>query len=295
MKFQKVSAFLFAMVILSPVVAGAQSTAAKAQRTNGRRARARTLVWSDEFNGSNGSAPDPAKWIAVTNDSGYGNNELEYYTSRPANVQERNGSLVLTARREKYTGKDGQTRLFTSGRIESRDRFELKYGRIEARIKLPKGQGIWSAFWMLGSNFTRVGWPECGEIDIMENVGFEPSKVHGSLHGPGYSGGHPLTGIYTLPGGRQFSNGYHVFAIDWEPHAIRFYVDGVLYETQTPKDVPAGHRWVFDHPFYIILNVAVGGFWPGNPDATTKFPQTMRVDYVRVYRLAGGPAGKKKR
>ena len=295
MMLQKICALLCAIVILSPVVAGAQSTGARPQPKNGANVRARTLVWSDEFNGSNGSRPDPAKWITVTNDSGYGNNELEYYTSRPVNVRDSNGVLMLTARREKYTGKDGQTRLYTSGRIESRDRFKLKYGRIEARIKLPRGQGIWSAFWMLGSNFARVGWPDCGEIDIMENVGFEPSKVHGSLHGPGYSGGHPLTGIYTLPGGRRFSDGYHVFALEWAPRAIRFYVDGVLYETQTPKDVPAGHRWVFDHPFYIILNVAVGGFWPGNPDATTKFPQTMRVDYVRVYRLADGSGGKKKR
>lgn len=283
------------MVILSPAVAGAQSESARPQLKSGGHSRTRTLIWSDEFNGPNGSRPDSSKWVVVTNDSGYGNNELEYYTSRPANVEERNGSLMLTARREKYTGKDGQTRLYTSGRIESRERFQIKYGRIEARIKLPRGQGIWSAFWLLGSNFARVGWPDCGEIDIMENVGSELSKVHGSLHGPGYSGGHPLTGIYALPGGRRFSDGYHVFAIDWAPRSIRFYVDGVLYETQTPKDVPAGHRWVFDHPFYIVLNVAVGGFWPGNPNATTKFPQTMRVDYVRVYRLASGQAGKNKR
>ncbi|MGC8548125.1 MAG: glycoside hydrolase family 16 protein [Acidobacteriaceae bacterium] len=285
MKLQKLSALLCAMLIVSPAVAAAQ------QNIGGSHTRAEKLVWSDEFNGSH---LDPGKWIAVNNDSGYGNNELEYYTSRAVNVKQRKGELLLTARREKYTGKDGQTRLYTSGRIETRGRFQLKYGRIEARIKMPKGQGIWSAFWMLGSDYARVGWPNCGELDIMENVGFEPSKVHGSLHGPGYSGSNPLTGAYTLPGGKRFSDGYHVFSADWSPHAIRFYVDGVLYETQTAKDVPAGHRWVFNHPFYIILNVAVGGFWPGNPDATTKFPQTMRVDYVRVYQLANDPAGKGK-
>lgn len=254
-------------------------------------ARARTLVWSDEFNGPDGSLPDPAKWIAVNNDSGYGNNELEYYTNRAVNVDQRNGSLEIAARREQFVGKDGVARSYTSGRIESRGRFELKYGRIEARIKLPQGQGIWPAFWMLGSNFENVGWPNCGEIDIMENVGFEPSKVHGSLHGPGYSGGNPLSGIYTLPDRARFSDDYHVFAIEWEPRAIRFYVDDVLYETQTPDNVPRGHRWVFDHPFYIVLNVAVGGFWPGNPDDKTRFPQAMLVDYVRVYQLGNEVAG----
>lgn len=284
--FHKISAFICSMLILGPVVAGAQGTAAHKQKVAGSHADRGTLVWSDEFNGNH---LDPKKWVAVTNDSGYGNNEQEYYTSRPANVQVDNGILLLTARREKYTGKNGQTRLYTSGRIETRGRFELKYGRVEARIKMPRGQGIWSAFWMLGSDYARVGWPNCGEIDIMENVGFEPSEVHGSLHGPGYSGSNPLTGVYTLPDGRHFSDGYHTFAAEWSPHAIRFYVDGVLYETQTPKDIPAGRAWAFDHPFYIILNVAVGGFWPGYPNATTRFPQTMKVDYVRVYRLANHP------
>jgi beta-glucanase (GH16 family) len=170
----------------------------------------------------------------------------------------------------------------------------MKYGRIEARIKLPKGQGLWPAFWLLGSDFSHLGWPACGEIDIMENIGSEPSKVHGSLHGPGYSGGHPLSGVFTLPDQTRFGDDYHVFAIEWEPRAIRFYVDGTLYETQTPDNVPAGERWVFDHPFYLVLNVAVGGYWPGNPDATTKFPESMLVDYVRVYRLGDERAGNAK-
>lgn len=244
----------------------------------------RTLLWSDEFNGPNGSAPDATKWKAVNNDSGYGNHELEYYTDRPSNVREENGNLVITARKETFTGKDGQQRNYTSARVESEGRFELKYGRVEARIKLPRGQGIWPAFWMLGSNFKSVGWPACGEIDIMENVGFEPSTVHGSLHGPGYSGGNPLAGIFTLPDQKRFSDSYHLFAIEWSPKKIRFYVDDHLFETQSADSLPPGKRWAFDHPFFIVLNVAVGGYWPGNPDATTPFPERMLVDYVRVYR-----------
>jgi beta-glucanase (GH16 family) len=254
-------------------------------------AKGLTLVWSDEFNGPDGSAPDPAKWTAVTNDSGYGNRELEFYTPRPENVHQQNGSLVITARREDFTGIDGQSRSYTSARLESRGRFDLKYGRIEARIKIPKGQGIWPAFWMLGTNFEQVGWPACGEIDIMENVGFEPSKVHSSLHGPGYSGGSPLTGAYTLPDQARFSDGYHVFAMEWEPRIIRFYVDGALFETQSADSVPAGH-WAFDHSFYLVLNVAVGGYWPGNPDATTEFPQSMLVDWLRVYKMSDEQADK---
>jgi beta-glucanase (GH16 family) len=247
--------------------------------------RNRTLVWSDEFNGPDGSMPDPANWSVITNDSGYGNRELEYYTGRSSNVHEKGGNLFITARREPFTGPDGLTRSYTSARIESRGRFELQYGRIEARIRIPRGQGIWPAFWMLGSDFDRIGWPACGEIDIMENVGFEPSRIHGSLHGPGYSGGSPLSGAYTLPNQSRFSDDFHVFAVEWEPRTVRFYVDDVLYETQTADNVPPGSHWAFDHPFFLVLNVAVGGYWPGDPDATTSFPATMLVDYVRVYRM----------
>ncbi len=245
----------------------------------------RTLVWGDEFNGPNGSMPNPKKWDVVTNDSGYGNRELEYYTGRPANVHEANGHLVITARKETFTGPDGQKRKYTSARLESRGRFNVQYGRIEARIKMPKGKGLWPAFWLLGSDYKEIGWPACGEIDIVENVGFEPSTIHGSLHGPGYSGTNPLSATYTLPGDARFSDGFHVFAIEWEPKEIRFYVDNHLYETQKASDLPANKRWAFDHPFYIVLNLAVGGYWPGNPDATTHFPERMLVDYVRVYRL----------
>jgi beta-glucanase (GH16 family) len=241
-----------------------------------------TLTWSDEFNSSSGSPPDPAKWILDTGGNGWGNNELEYYTNRLENAQPLNGNLVITARKENFTGPDGVTRSYTSARLKTATRFAQAYGRFEARIKVPKGRGIWPAFWMLGDNFDIVGWPACGELDIMENIGSEPSKVHGSMHGPGYSGNTPLTGVYTLPNGK-FGDDFHVFAIEWEPTALRFYVDDHHYQTRTPRDLPGGTRWVFDHPFFILLNVAVGGNFPGNPDSSTTFPQAMLVDYVRVY------------
>ncbi len=240
------------------------------------------LAWSDEFNGANGSLPDTTKWAMETGGGGWGNEELETYTNRAKNAQIQNGNLVITAINESYTGTDGITRRYTSARLKTATLFEQKYGRFEARIKIPQGQGIWPAFWMLGNDIGTVSWPACGEIDIMENIGKEPSAVHGSMHGPGYSGNHGLTGTYTLPSGK-FADDYHLFAVEWESAAVRFYVDGTLYETHTPADLPAGAKWVFDHPFFILLNVAVGGVWPGSPDNTTVFPQTMQVDYVRVY------------
>jgi len=243
-------------------------------------------VWSDEFNGPTGSAVDSTKWSFDLGGKGWGNNELETYTSRPANAHLQDGSLVINAIKETFTGADNTTRNYTSARLLTKHKFSQTYGRVEARIKIPFGQGIWPAFWMLGDNIDTVHWPNCGEIDTMENIGREPSVVHGTFHGPGYSGGKGIGAAYTLTGGRKFSDDFHMFAVEWEPNVIRFYVDGNLYQTRTPADLPAGTSWVFDHPFFIILNVAVGGGWPGNPDATTVFPQQMRVDYVRVYKRA---------
>jgi beta-glucanase (GH16 family) len=242
-----------------------------------------SLVWRDEFNGPNGSGIDPTKWVSETGGWGWGNNELEYYTSRPVNAHLENGALVITALRETYTGPDNVTRDYTSARLKTQGKFSLTYGRIEARLKIPYGQGLWPAFWMLGADIDQVSWPTCGEMDIMENIGREPSMVHGTIHGPGYSGGNGIGASYSLPNGRRFADDFHTFAIEWEPNVIRFYVDGLLYATKTPTDLPNGSNWVFAHPFFILLNVAVGGFWPGNPDASTVFPQTMKVDYVRVY------------
>jgi beta-glucanase (GH16 family) len=241
------------------------------------------LVWRDEFDGPKGCAVDPSKWVTETGGSGWGNKELEYYTTRPTNACVENGSLVIKALRETYTGPDNVTRDYTSARMKTKDKFSVMYGRIEARLKIPYGQGIWPAFWMLGTDIDKVGWPSCGEIDIMENIGREPSKVHGTIHGPGYSGATGLEASYSLATGRRFADDFHVFAVEWEPNVIRFYVDGQLYKTRTPADLPANTRWVFDHEFFILLNVAVGGSWPGNPDASTVFPQSMMVDYVRIY------------
>lgn len=242
-----------------------------------------TLAWNDEFNGPNGSPPDPAKWTCEVGGNGFGNHELEYYTSRPENVQVEDGNLVIQARSEVYTGPDGVTRNYTSARLTT-PAFSEPYGRVEARIKIPIGQGMWPAFWMLGNDIETVGWPDCGEIDIMENVGHVPGAVHGSLHGPGYSGGNALTSTDRLPDGERFADDFHVFGVEWKPGSVRFFVDGKPYSTRTPASLPEGEKWVFDHPFFCILNVAVGGDWPGPPDADTVFPQSMQVDWVRAYR-----------
>ena len=242
-----------------------------------------TLRWADEFDGAAGSAPDQSKWNYDIGGNGWGNNELETYTRRTENAfLDGDGHLIIKLIQETLRGPDGIKRNYTSARLLTKGKFTQRYGRFEARIKLPFGQGIWPAFWMLGANVDSIGWPTCGEIDIMESVGREPSINHGSLHGPGYSGGSPLSGIYTLPDGQKFADDFHTFAIEWEPTAVRFYVDGNLYETKTAADA-AGKPWVFDHPFFILLNVAIGGSFPGSPDATTTFPQMMTVDYVRVY------------
>ena len=237
------------------------------------------LVWSDEFKQRNGAAPDPAKWDYALGGNGWGNQELETYTDRRQNSQVVDGKLVITARRESFAGKDGIAREYTSARLLTRDKFAQKYGRFEARIKIPFGQGIWPAFWMLGD---RGEWPDRGEIDIMENIGKEPRTVHGTIHGPGYSGEHGIGAPYAITKGRM-ADKFHVYAVEWEPNVIRFYVDSHFYKTITPADLPPGTKWVFDEPFYMLLNVAVGGGWPGYPDATSTYPQKMQVDYVRVY------------
>ena len=242
-----------------------------------------SLVWSDEFNGPNGAAVDATKWTAEVGGSGWGNNELEYYTTRTANAYQSDGFLVIKAIKEHYTGSDFVTREYTSARLITRNKFSPQYGRLEARIKIPYGQGIWPAFWMLGNDIGTVGWPQCGEIDIMENIGREPAIVHGTIHGPGYSGDHGIGSSFTLQNSQRFADAFHTFAIEWEPNVVRFYCDGILYKTLMPANLPAGTTWVYNHAFFILMNVAVGGGWPGNPDATTVFPQTMLVDYVRVY------------
>ncbi|GAA1764203.1 RICIN domain-containing protein [Nonomuraea bangladeshensis] len=241
------------------------------------------LVWSDEFDGAAGSAVNAAKWRFDIGGGGWGNNEQQYYTDSTRNAAlDGSGNLVITARRENpanYQCHYG-TCQYTSARLLTSATFTRAYGRFEARMKLPRGQGIWPAFWMLGNDIGSVGWPNSGEIDIMENIGREPNTVHGTIHGPGYSGGGGIGAGYTIGG--AFADAFHTFAVDWSPNLIVWYVDGVEYQRRTPADL-GGNRWVFDHPFFMIMNVAVGGNWPGYPDATTTFPQTMTVDYVRVY------------
>ena len=236
-------------------------------------------TWSDEFDAGANTPVDGNKWGYDTGGGGWGNNELENYTSRTDNVRHDGaGHLEIVARRENFGGN-----AYTSGRINTGGRFTQAYGRFEARVKMPQGSGIWPAFWTLGDNIgaPNVGWPQCGELDIME-AAIDFRVNHGSAHGPGYSGGSPLTGTWTIPSGR-LGDDYHVYAMEWEPGVVRWYVDDNLYETRTPADVPPGKTWVYDHPFFIIMNVAVGGNWPGTPDASATFPQTMSVDYVRVY------------
>jgi beta-glucanase (GH16 family) len=246
-----------------------------------------TLVWSDDFDGVAGAAVDTAKWVAETGGQGWGNQEKEYYTAGTANASlDGSGQLVITARAEQpnssYNCWYGTCR-YTSARLITKSKFETTYGRFEARIRIPRGQGIWPAFWMLGANIDGVGWPKCGEIDIMENIGREPNLIHGTMHGPGYSGGSGIGASYQLAT-ESFADGYHLFAVEWSAGEIRWLVDDKEYTRTNTGSIPAGAVWAFDHPFFILLNVAVGGAWPGDPDASTVFPQQMLVDYVRVYR-----------
>ncbi len=231
-----------------------------------------SLVWHDEFDGP---TLDRTKWVWETGGGGWGNNELEFYTARPENARVEDGHLVIEARQEPFGNRQ-----YTSARLKTQGLAAWKYGRIEARIRIPRGQGMWPAFWMLGGRCEQVGWPTCGEIDIMENIGREPRRVHGTVHGPGYSGARGVSAAYSLRAD-AFADNYHVFAVEWQAGAIVWYADSAVYATVTPNTVSG--TWVFDHPFFILLNVAVGGSWPGSPDSTTVFPQTMLVDYVRVY------------
>jgi len=266
------------VLVLAPIKSGARQAAPAAPSTS-----AWVLTWSDEFDGPDGSAPDPAKWTVESGGNGWGNNELEYYTSRTKNIRVENGNLVIEAIKERFVGPDGIRRDYSSARLKTQGRFSQRYGRFEARIQIPSAQGTWPAFWMLGDDYSVKGWPACGEIDVMESVGSGADTIEGSLHGPGYSGSNPLISAYRLPRGR-FSDSFHVFAIEWEPRVVRFYVDDELYATRTPADLPDGAAWVFDHAFFLLLNLAVGGDLPGRPGDSTVFPQRMLVDYVRGYK-----------
>ncbi|MCX5528483.1 lectin [Streptomyces bobili] len=255
-------------------------------------AQAAAVTFSDEFDGPAGAGVDAAKWQTETGDN-VNNHERQYYTAGNRNAAlDGQGHLVITARRENpgnYQCWYGRCE-YTSARLNTAGRFTTTYGRVEARMKVPRGQGMWPAFWMLGNDIGQVGWPNSGEIDVMENVGFEPSTVHGTLHGPGYSGSGGIGAGYTLPGGQAFADAFHTFAVDWSPNAITWSVDGTVYQRRTPADL-GGRQWVFDKPFFLILNLAVGGYWPGDPDGGTVFPQQLLVDYVRVSTDTAQPGG----
>lgn len=237
-----------------------------------------TLVWQDEFN-----MPylNTKNWTPVIGGSGFGNGEWEYYTDRPENLRIENNQLVIEIREE-----DFEHRHYTSARIHSKGKREFQYGRFEARIKVPVSKGIWPAFWMNGNTNTQR-WPACGEIDIMEKIGREPKTVHGTLHGPGYAGAYGIGEPYII--NEDFGNDFHIFAIEWIPNQIQWFVDGNLYFTFQDGDLPEGFVYPFDHPFYLLLNTAVGGSWPDYPDESTILPQRMVVDWVRVYQSENYP------
>jgi beta-glucanase (GH16 family) len=246
------------------------------------------LIFHDTFDAPAGTPPDPATWRFDVGDGreqglvGWGNNELQYYL--PDNVAHNGqGQLAITAlalAESELRCHYGPCR-YSSGRIRSEGLLEVHYGRIEARLKLPEGQGLWPAFWMLGSDYRRAGWPTSGEIDIMEALGHDRYTVHGTVHGPGYSGGAGVSRAHRLP--ESFAARFYRYALEWEPGELRWYVDDEMFFRLTPDDVPG--EWVFDQPFFLILNLAVGGNWPGAPDATTTFPQQLLIDELRIYAL----------
>lgn len=235
-----------------------------------------SLAWSDEFNGS---ALDATAWSFETGNNGWGNNELENYTDRPQNLSLQDGKLVIHALKENYGGAP-----YTSARIKTQGKKEFKYGRIDIRAILPKGKGIWPALWMLGKNINDagVGWPASGEMDIMELLGHEPSKVYATLHWGASSATHASKGTSYIINNGSFNDQFHVFSMEWKQDEVKIYVDNNLYFTLTKADVGSS-PYPFNQPFFFIFNIAVGGNWPGSPDATTYFPQWMIVDYVRVY------------
>jgi beta-glucanase (GH16 family) len=257
------------------------------------------LAWSDEFDGPAGASPDPAKWTPEVGNDGWGNNELEYYCrpgSGRAPCDARRPNARLDGRGHLLIEAFPSSGTWTSARLKTLGLEQTRYGRVEARIRLPSGAGLWPAFWMLGVDVSSVGWPACGEIDVMENVPavgdnpLGPTKIKSTIHGPGYSGGNGIGKVTAIPGGGRVDDGYHVYGAIWSPERVQFYVDdpGSPFFTVTPASLPKGTRWVYDHPFFLILNLAVGGGWPGPPDATTPNPARMLVDWVRVYKPAGG-------
>lgn len=263
--------------MLTVISSACGSSSSNAGATTPSPPGATVTAWSDEFDGAANSLPDPSKWTYDLGSGGWGNQELQTYTNSRDNVHlDGDGHLVIHV----LATPSG----FTSARLKTQGVFAAQYGRLEASIKLPAGQGIWPAFWMLGVNITAVSWPQCGEVDIMENIGSQPAVNRGSMHGPGYSGAKAISAPFVLPAGQKFSDSFHSFAIQWVQGSVTFSVDGAPYHTVTRASIPPGTQWVFDSPFFLLLNVAVGGTYPGSPGPATQFPQDMLVDYVRYTR-----------
>lgn len=281
---------IFVPVFFVLVACGGTAMAPSTNGSSSGGVKQETLVWSDEFSGAaSPSAPNPQNWTYDTGAGGWGNSELETYCaygSSTAPCDPKNPNA--------YVGTDGYLHIvarnpsggvYTSARLKTEGLQSFQYGRMEASIKMPKGQGMWPAFWTLGDDINNVQWPACGEMDIMESVGSMPSTNYGSIHGTGFTGS-AIGTAYTLPNNAKFGDAFHTFGILWSPKQLKYYVDSPtnVYATYTPSSLPQGGVWPFDaRKFFFILNVAVGGVWPGSPDATTVFPQEMLVDYVRVY------------
>jgi beta-glucanase (GH16 family) len=253
-----------------PILSAAQVTRL---RTSAADPRVRSI---DEFRGPAGARPDSRTWTYDVGMTGWGNEELETYTRQRANAAlDGRGNLAIVARR--------RGRGYTSARLKTAGRFTFRYGALEARIKVPGGRGLWPAFWLLGSNLPKVGWPASGELDVMEVIGSKTIKNHAAIHGPGRGDDRYVLGA-SVPGAEPLDRGFHVYGMLWLPDAIQFELDGRPYGSIVRADLAARRRWVFDHPFFVLVNLAVGGQWPGAPDHTTGFPATMLVDWIRLTR-----------
>ncbi|HWX46072.1 MAG TPA: glycoside hydrolase family 16 protein [Solirubrobacteraceae bacterium] len=274
------------LALVAPVEAGSNGRGYRARHAApvvGGSARWRHLVWSDNFKGPVGARPNPRRWSFDIGGNGWGNEELESYTSKPSNAElDGQGHLVITARAETYTGPDGAVRSYTSARLQTLHTFQFKYGLVEARIKVPAGQGLLPQFWMLGDNaYQPNGWPGSGEIDTMEVLGSHPYVVKGTIHGPWSWAPHGVSANLRSP--ISLASGFHVYGVEWEPNRISFLLDGSVYQTIAPVDLPAGAAWPFRHPYFLLLDLAVGGVWAGSPSPTTPLPAQMIVDWVRVW------------
>lgn len=269
------------LCMLAVLGCGGEDAGPVADAGAGSGANGWQLVWSDEFEGSAGAPPDPRFWTPEVGGDGFGNEQLEFNTDRRENAAlDGSGHLVITARRELYQGAS-----YTSARLITRGLVEVSQGRVEARLKMPVGSGMWPAFWMLGASFPETSWPACGEIDVVEYRGQEPGIANAALHGPGYSGGQAIDDSTAVAGG-GLNRDFHIFAVEWSADEIVWLVDEYPYHRVTRETLPPLTTWVFDQPFFLLLNLAVGGSYVGPVGADTVFPQAFVADYVRAYEVA---------